>query len=381
VTTIVRAITGFARRRFFSAALLAGIGIAAGSPTRADSPSEVGPYLMQPTPAGVTVCWVTDEPAARALIRLTPQSADGRNHRETSVLEASTPTRYHRVLVRGLQPHTRYSYDVWTIDGKRHKGGTFITAATAQTASFRFVAYGDDRSQPDKHAAVTARIRTFNPDFLLQTGDMVANGADEDQWVEFWKVAQSLYAASPVYPALGNHEAHGAPYYRYFGVQSYYSFDYGNAHFVALDSSCPESEWDAQLNWLAVDLSRHRDATWRIVFFHHTVYTCCTVRGRREDGEVLRKRLEPYLQRGRVQFVINGHDHTYQRHLAPNGITYMVTGGGGAPLYPVVKDTPYVKAAESAYNDCEVTVNGSTLTVRAVRPDGTAIDVFTLNAR
>ena len=91
------------------------------------------------------------------------------------------------------------------------------------------------------------------------------------------------------------------------------------------------------------------------------------------------KRLEPILAEGRVQLVINGHDQDYQHHVA-NGIHYVVTGGGGAPLYSVTPDTPYVKTAKMAHHHCELTVNGSTIEIRAVEPDGNVIEEFTIDA-
>jgi hypothetical protein len=76
-----------------------------------------------------------------------------------------------------------------------------------------------------------------------------------------------------------------------------------------------------------------------------------------------------------VQLVVNGHDHDYQRHVA-NGITYLVTGGGGAPLYTVKADTPYVKAAKKAHHHCEFTVNSDKMSARVVEPSGRVIETF-----
>ena len=77
--------------------------------------------------------------------------------------------------------------------------------------------------------------------------------------------------------------------------------------------------------------------------------------------------------------MINGHDHDYQRHIA-HGITYLVTGGGGAPLYSVTPDTPFVKLAKEAHHYCELSVDGDKITVRAVEPDGKVIEQFTVTA-
>jgi len=325
-----------------------------------------GPYLMNPSQTGITVCWVSSMPATGSV------TVAGSGETASDAM----PTRYHRVKLAGLKPYTHYSYSV-TCAGETKSGG-FTTAAPA-SQPFKFVAYGDNRTQPKVHAAVLARMSQFKPDFIVQSGDQVADGTNEAQWDEFWEIASKVLSETAYYPSLGNHERNGSPYYRYFAVPQEYSFDYGNAHFVAMDSNRSEAEYAKQNEWLRIDLLAHQSAKWRIVFFHHTVHTCVDTPGRSAEYIERDKRLEPIFAEGHVQLVINGHDHDYQRHIS-KGITYLVTGGGGAPLYDVTPDTPYVKKAEKAHHHCELTVNGDTISVRAVKPDGSVIEQFSINA-
>jgi hypothetical protein len=325
-----------------------------------------GPYLMNPTQTGITVCWVSDAPVTGTVKVI--------GHGEPA--GDTTPTQYHRVKITGLKPYTHYTYSV-TCAGATKSGG-FRTAAPP-SRPFKFVAYGDNRTQPQVHASILERMSPFKPDFVVQTGDQVADGTNEAQWDEFWQIASKALSETAYYPSLGNHEKKGAPYFRYFEVPAEYSFDYGNAHFVALDSNRPATEYAAQQEWLKKDLLAHQDAKWRIVFFHHTVHTCVDKPGRRAESIERAKRLEPILAEGHVQLVINGHDHDYQRHVS-KGITYLVTGGGGAPLYDVVADTPFVKKAKKAHHYCEVNVKGETMSVRVVEPDGSVIEQFRLQA-
>ncbi len=325
-----------------------------------------GPYLMNPTLTGITVCWASERPAT-GIVTVTGSAAVVRDTAEATM---------HRVKLTGLKPYTRYAYTVACMEDV--KSGKFVTAAPAGQP-FRFVAYGDNRTQPSVHAAVLARMSRFSPDFIVQTGDQVADGTNESQWDEFWRIAGKALSETAYYPSLGNHERHGDPYFRYFAVPAEYSFDYGNAHFVALDSNRPQAEYEAQKQWLRKDLQEHQKAIWRIVFFHHTIYTCVDKPGRRMESAERAGRLEPILREGRVQLVINGHDHDYQRHEA-HGITYIVTGGGGAPLYEVTPDTPFVIKAKMAHHHCELMVNGGTISVRAIQPDGAVIDEFAIHA-
>ena len=340
--------------------------------SRAGEPGTIvkGPYPMMPTTYSVAICWVSAEESSGGTVRYGKIGV---------ATETGPKTRYHRVVITGLKPYTRYPYRV-TQGAETSEPATFLTAAPPKQP-FKFVAYGDCRTQPDKHTAVVQRILAFQPDFVVQTGDLVADGTVEPQWDVFFKTVAPLIRNTAYFPALGNHERQGAPYFRYFGVPREYSFDYGCIHFVALDSNRPESEFAEQEAFLRKDLQAHQGATWRVVFFHHTPYTCVDKPGRRELAAKLSARLEPIFAAGKVGLVINGHDHDYQRHVSAAGITYLVTGGGGAPLYAVTPDTPFVKKAKSVYNDCEISVDGPTLSVRAVEPDGSEIERFTLSAK
>ena len=342
---------------------LAGL-LVAGSSVNAAGISK-GPYLQLPGTDGITVCWVTD---AEVLGEVT---CSGKTVRDEK------PSIYHKVRVKGLKPYTNYSYSV-SCDGDK-KTGTFRTAAPVKQP-FQFAIYGDNRTQPQVHTEVLARMLESKPDFIVQTGDLVADGTQENLWTEFFQVAGKTLASVPYYPALGNHERDGAAYLRYFAVPREYSFDYGDVHFVCLDSNRRDDEFAAQQEWLRKDLAAHQSAAFRVVFFHHTVYTCVTKPGRRELAEKLRARLEPIFLEGNVQLVLNGHDHDYQHHVA-KGIHYVVTGGGGAPLYDVLADTPFVKAAKKTHHFCEAKVSGNVISIRALERDGAVIESFTVSAK
>src|SRR5207248_3635454 len=132
-----------------------------------------------------------------------------------------------KVHIHGLKAGRVYSYTV-QCEGRESQPYTFKTAPE-RDQSFKFVAYGDTRTQPAVHASVIERIIKFKPDFVLQTRDMVANGEVQALWDdEFWPTVRRLVCDTPMYPVLGNHENSGAPYFQYFDVPREYSFDYGN---------------------------------------------------------------------------------------------------------------------------------------------------------
>jgi 3',5'-cyclic AMP phosphodiesterase CpdA len=286
------------------------------------------------------------------------------------------PARVHRVTITGLQPYTRYAYSVQAA-GHR-SDGTFRTAPSPG-GSFRFAAYGDTRTQPERHAEVLASMLKFQPDFALQTGDLVENGASLPQWAEFFQVAAPMLRQVPYYPAEGNHELGGSPFFRYFPGPRDYSFDYGCAHFVVLDSNRPPPEWRAQETWLREDLQRSQGAAWRIVALHHTLFTASPGKFRRADSIRLFRRLIGILHDQHVGLVISGHEHNYE-HFFSRGIHYLVTGGGGAPLVPPVRNAPFAVTVKMAHHHCELTVNPQRIAVRAVEPTGTEIERFEIQA-
>lgn len=89
----------------------------------------------------------------------------------------------------------------------------------------------------------------------------------------------------------------------------------------------------------------------------------------------------PILEQHQVALVLNGHEHYYERFRTANGVTYVVTGGGGRPIYPRL--SPCTHDAISQYSAARhhfvaIEVDGTTLTLRAVSLDGTVFDQATI---
>jgi hypothetical protein len=86
--------------------------------------------------------------------------------------------------------------------------------------------------------------------------------------------------------------------------------------------------------------------------------------------------LVPMFEKYRVSVAFFGHDHNYQRN-QQNGIEYVISGGGGAPLYDVAKPDPATsQKAVSVENFVTVSVNGKVMKVQAKGLDGKLLDEF-----
>ena len=160
---------------------------------------------------------------------------------------------------------------------------------------------------------------------------MVKNGWDNQQWITWLNLMKPLMQNTTLFTVMGNHEGNSNRYYELFslpGNEKWYSFDYGSCHFIILDNYEPYDKHSEQYNWLKNDLSS-TSKPFKIVCMHEPLYC----KGGHKPRVDIRKVWEPLFIEYNVNLVFQSHNHYYQRSNPINGITYIVTGGGGAPLY------------------------------------------------
>lgn len=343
--------------------ILAGLG--ATGFLSADQKLAGGPYVINVTPRSATVAWVVDGGSAVL-------STGGK------MVKSSPALRVEKSQFTGLQPGTTYNYE---IPGHPESTGSFRTPP-AVGAAFQFVAYGDTRTRNDVHRKVMDAILKYSsPDFVVQTGDMVADGSDSSLWPTFFEIERTLLRKVAYFPALGNHERNDSFFYQFFGGKAYYSFTWGNAHFTVLDSDVPnvaptaearDAFWAEEMRWLEDDLQHSQNAEFRFIVAHHPPMTA--VAKRQNDNQHMRA-LMPMFEKYNVTAGIFGHDHNYQHYLK-NSVHYIITGGGGAPLYDV--DMPpagITKKVISTENFVVFKVDGKKLRIEAVEPNGETLDI------
>ncbi|MFB0537964.1 MAG: metallophosphoesterase [Anaerolineae bacterium] len=253
---------------------------------------------------------------------------------------------------------------------------SLVGRAPAQDSSLAFMVLGDTRTGHTAHQSVVDKMLELGPpEFYLHTGDLVDYGSDRSQWDTFLDIEQDLMQASTLYPAMGNHEMNHQNYFDVLNPPGpWYSFDSGNAHFVCLqvDGYGHYTPGQPQYEWLVSDLAG-TSKPWKFVFFHIPPYSSG---GHGSDLNV-RQALCPLFEQYGVTIVFTGHDHDYERSVA-NGVTYIVTGGGGAPLYQKGRDNPASVYFASVHHFVQITLSGDTLHGVAIEPDGTEFDHFTM---
>jgi predicted phosphodiesterase len=328
-----------------------------------------GPYSVNVGPRSATVMWLVQTATVSV------GSEPGKVEKTAPVLRAEKTT------FLGLKRGATYYFQAFPGEAGR---GSFKTPP-AGDARFQFVVYGDTRTRHEVHRQVIAAIlRDAKPDFIMHTGDLVADGNDPSLWPIFFDAERELLRNAPIFPALGNHERNAANYFDFLGVKPYYSFDWGSAHFTVLnsdiDNAAPTEEqrvnfWREQTLWLEDDLQKAGKAAFRFVFAHHPPMTAVK---RRQGDNPHMTALEPLFERYRVSAAFFGHDHNYQHYLK-DGVNYFITGGGGAPLYDV--DLPpagITKKVASVENYVIVDVDGNSARIEARTPDGLTLEITSL---
>jgi len=196
-----------------------------------------------------------------------------------------------------------------------------------------------------------------------------------------------------------------------------FSFDYGNAHWTVLDSN-PYMDWSnpALRDWVEKDLAAAQSATWRFVAFHHPGFNSAT----HHFTDQWMRQLAPVFEAGKVDVVFSGHVHNYQRTFPftftpkpqpdgqrvgpkgevagewkldkdfgdgarskPQGVIYIVSGGGGAGLYDsdqqadVSSWQPFTNKFFSVENSFTVVdVDGKSFRLKQISATGTEVDSF-----
>ncbi len=222
--------------------------------------------------------------------------------------------------------------------------------AEAGAAPFRFVVMGDNRPagvyapQPPILEVIFRQINELGPAFVVSTGDSVYGytlfGRDtRRQYRDFLEKRRIL--ACPFYSCPGNHDVTGRKGWKYFRKymgKPYRAFRYGGCLFVLLNTEEPDAHHDIrgkQLRWLKARLeeSEARGERHRFVFMHHPLFIprLKSRRKHRHEPED-RDALHALFAAHHVDAVFAGHEHYYHRQVV-DGVVYIITAGGGAPLY------------------------------------------------
>ena len=204
---------------------------------------------------------------------------------------------------------------------------------------FHFAVIGDSRDGDKVYVRLMERALERKPHFFVHLGDMIPH-PEEKEWQKFLEISKPIDV--PFFPVVGNHEifarGRGEKLYREQfhlpGEKTYYAFRAGGILFVILDSETGKGRIvNEQLSWLEGTLSSSEEG-YKLVFIHRPLFLPrdSLKRGRAMDRYPLeRDNLHRLFLKTGVKVVFEGDDHRYDR-MEKDGILYLITGGGGAPL-------------------------------------------------
>ena len=339
-----------------------------------------GPYLMFGSKAGdMRVMWQTRSTTTSII-----KSSNGGSDSEETINEITEEHIFiHDFKNRPLGSNNHYE----VLAGKDFRKGEFYTRPNDTVSKISFYAYGDTRTNPQDHDAVSAQIMKQMTSsklhtFILSTGDMVSNGDKEESWnSEFfdqnYKNLSKMLASLPYMTSMGNHEGQGELFGKFFPYEFfqndryYYSFNYGIAQIIALDQFTTLKPGSEQYKWFENEL-KTSTSKWKIIMLHKPGYTA----GGHKGNSTVIKHLQPLFEKYDVKLVLAGHNHYYAR-AEVNGVSHITTGGGGAPLYsPKMKS--YIKIIDKSNHFLIIDIDGDKLNLKAIRADGSLIEKYNI---
>ncbi len=302
-------------------------------------------FVADPSTTAV-VTWATDVGATGTKLQFGPSGgaladAHGFSYAYATDLAGSDPpsVRIHQVHLCGLAPGTAYTVSV------AGQGAQFATAPQGG-ASLRIAVAGDSRGNAADWGKVLDGAAAAGPELLLYTGDAVDLGSIQTAWDGWFDAGKTALARLPIVFAQGNHEINARHFYAQFPMpknQTWYDFDWGDVHFVVLDTT---PRVDSAIEGDEATFLDHSLAStakpWKVVIHHKGPYSSST-HGQAGEGTRFQQAWVPIYDKYHVDAVFNGHDHDYERTKSMKGgapvadgagTTYVVNGGGGADPYP-----------------------------------------------
>ncbi|NQY66642.1 MAG: metallophosphoesterase, partial [Flavobacteriales bacterium] len=305
-----------------------------------------GPYLQLGTSSSVIIKWRTDSATFGIVNYGTSLGALNSSVSDTVV------NTDHELMLSGLTPNTKYYYDIADSSSIILVADTnmyYMSSPTIGTSQFtRAWILGDagwfwGPQTAAKNAYYnyvdTVSINPGQTDMVLLLGDNAYDdGTDTEYQTGLFDPYVDMFKKSVTWSCIGNHDGYSAfsnsqtgPYYDIFtfptageaggvasGTEAYYSFDYGNIHFIVLESNSMSLN-QTQKDWLLMDIQATTQ-DWIIALYHHGPYTHGTHNSDTESGHVnMRDFIQPTLEAYGIDVGLAGHSHVYERTFFING--------------------------------------------------------------
>ena len=365
-----------------------------------------------------TIMWQSDNSEADAVIEYRLEGAEKSQTigaTDKAFTDDGSTTYIHEATLTVLTPNTKYEYRVGYGTDRR---SDWYRLETAGASVYDVLIYPDSQSgdySQWEEIVKSSALRNPRTALYISMGDLVDNGEHAYQWRTWLNSIKPLSANVPLATTLGNHEMYTLDwkmrepyaYLNYFAVppngnetfnRRYYSYDFGDVHYVVLDTMLYESNhednhdthhpdlYDVQVQWLRQDLMANTKK-WTVVLMHRDPFQYAFDRSDAnravgfDDEGVL---FMPIFDEFNVDLVLSAHLHSYRNrgHVRnferdASGPLYILTGIAGDARRPKWKQHPldvYVAPDRDKNNYMTMTVTPNKLIVKAFLPDGTQLD-------
>ena len=421
VSVVAISVGGYTYREAIYSRIARAVAIVSGQEIKPLLDSE-GRYIRQivakDNSTSRTIMWQSDSSEPDAVIEYRLVSSDDiktLSASDAAFTDDGSMTYIHEGTIIDLTPDTKYEYRIGYSTDRR---SDWYPLETAGAGEYEVLIYPDSQAgdySEWEQLVKNSADRNPNAALYISMGDLVDNGEQAYQWRTWLDSIKPLSARIPLAPTLGNHEMYTLDwkmrepraYLNYFDVPSngnttfdrhYYSYDYGDVHYVVLDTQLYESThednhdvhhpdlYDVQVQWLRQDLASNTKK-WTVVLMHRDPFQYAFNRpgasraaGFDEEGVLFM----PIFDEFNVDLVLSAHLHSYRNrgHVRnferdASGPLYILTGIAGDARRPNWQQHPldvYVAPDREKNNYMTMTVTPNRLVVRAFLADGTQID-------
>lgn len=315
---------------------------------------ERGPYLQKVSANNINIKWRTSTPLNSKVWYGTSQG------NLTQTQSNNNVGTNHEIILSGLQSSTTYYYAIGSSLGQISSQANyhFKTSPVIGTIEpIRTWVIGDfgkgNQQQVDVMNSYLDYTGSRGTDVWLWMGDNAyQDGEDSEYQTKVFEQYDSIFPFMPFFPTPGNHDygsmggyflltptahtLHSGAYYDIIsvpkngeigghpsGTEAFYSYDYGNIHYISLNSEVQNtnSRNTTMESWLTQDLAQNTQ-DWTIAYFHQAPYS----RGSHDSDDQweifmrgMRKNILPILEAGGVDLVLSGHSHNYERSYLMKG--------------------------------------------------------------
>jgi predicted phosphodiesterase len=342
----------------------------------------IAPYLFSLQGQKIAIAW--SYKAGTEIAGSTVQLFDGKNLIAEVPAETDAELNYAILPIAtcGFGDNLNYKVSGMTAVKKINQ----ITCSDSlDPVNFSFLA--DSQEGPEYTHTFAKYMKAFKPAAILHGGDIVQTGTSADDWVKYFAAMEAVGGSTVLVPTPGNHEYRDnllvpawQHYFRSSARENHFSFTLGQVQIIALNSNFDDdpSQHLGQLAWLEAELQI--PSTWKVIFFHHPAYSNGFFNSKeapKKEHVVVADYYVPLFEKYKVDLVLNGHVHLYERSYK-SGVNYVTVGPAGGKMGVRGGEDEYLVTTTDQRTIANIQADSHSLQVMSMNYDGQINDSLQL---